>query len=362
MDHPSVGPTTFTAGPGPAIPIPRRTPRKPGSAGAAALRGMAPQGAAAAPAPSRTRDSSPFQKYSASQSHHIAALVARVETLRAQIDPEEFRRVFIETLKHGLNPDDLGPMLDMLHSTYGLTVAAPSPSTPKPRKRRGKKTQLKLDVPNPDEPNRLRRSPRLSPGTPVLVDALVNLTRQFPLSPPESPMTASPSASGRGFLMPTSPRLRQGGRQQRTGRRRTRAGSIDSLQLGGAVSPRRSPRLSLTIPDDGQEDNGQRSIGFPSPIPLSSPRAWGMPRVAVVRKSKKKKKGSKRKRKLTRKAAALAAAGVGVDDANTPMSPGRQYLLQNFVGPVSPLLREKPKTAPPRRRAKTRRVSRTAKK
>eukprot|EP00465_Bigelowiella_longifila_P014465 CAMPEP_0185278112 /NCGR_PEP_ID=MMETSP1359-20130426/60226_1 /TAXON_ID=552665 /ORGANISM="Bigelowiella longifila, Strain CCMP242" /LENGTH=153 /DNA_ID=CAMNT_0027872487 /DNA_START=343 /DNA_END=804 /DNA_ORIENTATION=+ len=149
------------------------------------------------------------------------------------------------------------------------------------------------------------------------------------------------------------------------------------MSLGGsdgrAFTLRRSPRFTSKRQQDELEKELKkekelplagaawdapikRRLDFPSPIPLSQPRGFGMPRVAVIRKDR----SNKRKRKMTAKGTKPANASesgkssrVETEEGSPsssstlevparndlPMSPGRQYLLRSFVTPVSPLLR-----------------------
>jgi len=213
-----------------------------------------------------------------------------------------------------------------------------------------------------------RRSPRLSPRTPVLASALVNLAQQFEFNlnkPAENAGTSEEKKKPRRRPPPLPvPVLTLGGENNLNN---------NNKQASPFTLVRRSPRFTpqrqqdelarklkeeqeLLLAGAAWDAPSKRRLDFPSPVPLRKPRRPGMPRVAVIRKDR-----GKRKRRLTQKAATLAKSakrktetlavpaqkhGITSSERSKqsrnqglPMSPGRQFLLSSFIAPVSPLLR-----------------------
>ena len=116
--------------------------------------------------------------------------MGRVSSLKQQIDHQSFQKILANTLSEKLRPADLRRMLNELNQALGLTGPP----------RRGFGGGLRPPPLNSNWANLshnaglLRRSPRLSPRTPVLASALVNLTKQFALGGSD------------GFQVPESPR------------------------------------------------------------------------------------------------------------------------------------------------------------
>lgn len=297
---------------------------------------------------------SAFRTQAGVSTNAIVQLISRVKSLREKMEPNLFRSVFVKTLSERLSPQDLKRMLQCLQQE-GLKVSLESKMATRGR-------PGSLTVPNSEDwatGSGPRRSQRLSPRTPVLASALVNLTKQFSRTAastngefqiPQSPANSSRSVN-KGSNASTTQIIQM---------KRPPPLGIPSLSLGERSlrrSPRRSPRFHASAPssdDDVAHSQPKNkfpglSDTYPSPVPLSSPRRFGMPRVAVIRKNTNL---GKRKRKMTKKGLAHSRkrktsrspprrqppprTGMGSD---MPMSPGRRYLLRNFVSPVSPLLR-----------------------
>ncbi|GAB5364031.1 hypothetical protein AAMO2058_000934700 [Amorphochlora amoebiformis] len=322
----------------PAIPVPRRGSRT------ISLRNRKGKGGNFQPKIYKKGMPSAFSNPTTSQARSIIDLMDRVSELRQRIDRKSFLKIFARTLKDRLNSSDYQRVARMLRA-QGIRL----PGISRRRSKGGKIVnpglkikfkQNKLTIPTP------RRSPRLSPRTPVLANALVNLGKQF---------------SSDGFQIPASPGLAVHtdiASSKSKSMRRPPPIPVPLLELGRRTVPvRRSPRFTplqdtKDLVDDpnllgAAWDNPiKRRLDFPSPVPLQKPRKPGMPRVAVIRSKPNRKK---RRRTLTRKGASHASQTRGTPEssqstaavlaADGPMSPGRKYLLRSFIAPVSPLLR-----------------------
>mmetsp|Transcript_15018 Transcript_15018/g.18017 ORF Transcript_15018/g.18017 Transcript_15018/m.18017 type:complete len:350 (+) Transcript_15018:125-1174(+) len=323
--------------------------------------------------PRRRKVSSPMEQ-STSQAITVFNLISRVSILRKKIDAKQFRDIFIRILCERLSPRDLQMVLESLNSQIAAPRAPSRRTKYRSKTSRRNLRTIKGKIKSDSRPAALnvnwpsqkapRRSPRLSPRTPTLVSALVNLTRQFDF--PED--NKEHAEGGKEFQVPEGKKTMK----------RPPPLPVPVMSLGGsdgrAFTLRRSPRFTSKRQQDELEKELKkekelplagaawdapikRRLDFPSPIPLSKPRGFGMPRVAVIRKDR----GSKRKRKMTAKCTKLANTSepggssrvetkvesptssctheVPTTGNDLPMSPGRQYLLRSFVAPVSPLLR-----------------------
>jgi hypothetical protein len=167
---------------------------------------------------------------------------------------------------------------------------------------------------------------------------------------PPSAADTSPSFFKDGFKVPKSPAVMSSSRgSSGSGKRPVKRPpplGLPTLELpdtrdAQSFTLRRSPRFtpqkqkddlanelkkqqSLLLAGAAWDAPIKRRLDFPSPVPLSKPRAFGMPRVAVIRKQKSSK-SSKRKRKMTQKAESLAWSRTAKNSrSNRSRSPKRR--------------------------------------
>uniref|UniRef100_A0A7S4DHZ3 Uncharacterized protein n=1 Tax=Lotharella globosa TaxID=91324 RepID=A0A7S4DHZ3_9EUKA len=199
------------SGEAPAIPVPRRSKQgarilKPGKTVTATVRSEKK-------AKLGRNKVSAFQKRSTSQAKAIMDLLTKVTKFREQMDRTLFCTIFVRTLHDRLPPSELRRILAALRA-QGIIPAGKEEKRPRrrgrPPKRKSSKKSSRLQTPEPlnlawSSSGGPRRSPRLSPRTPVLASALMDLTRAF--------AEQAAGTTSEGFQIPKSPIVRTGGKR-----------------------------------------------------------------------------------------------------------------------------------------------------